>query len=142
MTDLDMPAVPASESADEAAMKDWAEQLVVGEPVDSRGAGVERGELGGGAGLHGAGQVEPDRCGQQIEWRVGERAVYRWSNSIKFQVSAKILGGVSSAPPRPCRVADPALRSNCSGARKPTHLAQTLNSCVGLGTTPPKNQHT
>ena len=28
VTDLDMPAVPASEAAGEAAMKDWAEQLV------------------------------------------------------------------------------------------------------------------
>ena len=37
VTDHDMPAVPASEAADEAAMKDWAERLV----AQARAEGVE-----------------------------------------------------------------------------------------------------
>ncbi|MXZ14290.1 MAG: IS256 family transposase, partial [Acidimicrobiales bacterium] len=42
MTDLDRPAVPASEAADEAAMADWAERLVAqarAEGVDLTGEG-------------------------------------------------------------------------------------------------------
>ena len=56
VTDHDMPAVPASEAADEAAMKDWAERLV----AQARAEGVELTGDGGlltGPGAPGA----PDR---------------------------------------------------------------------------------
>ena len=56
VTDHDMPAVPASEAADEAAMKDWAERLV----AQARAEGVEL--TGDGGLLTGlVRQVPPDR---------------------------------------------------------------------------------
>ena len=64
-----LPDLVANELVDERC------ECLGREPVHAAGPFAERVSLGLGAGLHGAGAVEPDRCAEQIERTVGTGAV-------------------------------------------------------------------